>query len=65
GMHHKLELGCAVSPNHTTTTLNAARHIDITYVVVVRALMGTGKRLGMELPVVVSNWQRGVSVEAV
>ncbi|KAJ7576504.1 hypothetical protein C8J56DRAFT_1117467 [Mycena floridula] len=29
------------------------------------ALMGTGKHLEIELPVVMSNWQRGVSVEAV
>ncbi|KAJ7580967.1 hypothetical protein C8J56DRAFT_272164 [Mycena floridula] len=64
-MHHKSEFGCAVSPNHWTTTLNSARHIDITYVVVVRALMAKGKHLWMELPVVVSNWQRKVSLEVV
>ncbi|KAJ7580857.1 hypothetical protein C8J56DRAFT_867136 [Mycena floridula] len=64
GMYHKLELGCAVSPDHTTTTLNSASHFDITYVVAVRALMG-GEHLEMELPVVVSNWVREVSLEAV
>ncbi|KAJ7580841.1 hypothetical protein C8J56DRAFT_794815 [Mycena floridula] len=63
GLHHKL--GCAVSPDHMMMMLNSARHIDITYVVVVRALMGTGKHLEIELPVVVSNWEKEVSLEAV
>lgn len=64
GQQHMAELTCAISPNHTTTSLNAARHIDITYVLTVRALMGTGAHLTMPLPIVVSNWQRNVSTEA-
>ncbi|KAF5390578.1 hypothetical protein D9757_002719 [Collybiopsis confluens] len=65
GMVQKAELTCAVSQNHTTTTLNTARHIDITYVLSVKALLGTGAPLVMELPVILSNWQRNVSHEAV
>ncbi|KAF9076725.1 hypothetical protein BDP27DRAFT_1413877 [Rhodocollybia butyracea] len=65
GMVQKAELTCAVSPNHTTTTLNTARHIDITYVLSVKALLGTGQPLVMDLPVVLSNWQRNVSHEAI
>jgi len=57
GMVQKAELTCGVSPNHTTTSLNTARHIDITYVLSVKALLGTGP-LVMDLPVVLSNWQR-------
>ncbi|KAF9242069.1 hypothetical protein BU15DRAFT_73000 [Melanogaster broomeanus] len=37
---HKAELGCLIPNTHTTTTLVAARHIDITYVIVVRAWIG-------------------------
>ncbi|KAK7693938.1 hypothetical protein QCA50_003512 [Cerrena zonata] len=65
GTHHKAELTVSVPSHHTSTTLNSARHIDINYVLVVKALMGTGKPLSMELPVIVSNWPRNVSVEAV
>lgn len=58
GTTHQAELSCQLPPNHTTTTLNAARHIDVTYVLCVKALMGTGMQLSMELPVIISNWQR-------
>ncbi|KAF9268052.1 hypothetical protein L218DRAFT_954446 [Marasmius fiardii PR-910] len=64
GMVQKAELTCGVSPNHTTTSLNTARHIDITYVLSVKALLGTGP-LVMDLPIVLSNWQRVVSHEAI
>jgi len=60
GTEHKSDLFCDISPRHTTTTLNAARHIDITYVLTVKALMGTGTHLIMNLPVVLSNWPRFV-----
>lgn len=58
GQVHRSELAVSVPQTHTTTTLNSARHIDITYVLIVKALMGSGKPLIMELPVIVSNWPR-------
>lgn len=58
GTMHQAELVCQLPPDHTTTTLNAARHIDVTYVLSVKALMGTGTHVTMDLPVIVSNWQR-------
>jgi len=58
GTSHTAELSCMLSPAHTTTTLNAARHIDITYTLCIKALFGTGGPLVMDLPVIVSNWQR-------
>jgi Arrestin (or S-antigen), C-terminal domain len=61
GTEHRAELSCEISPRHTTTTLNAARHIDITYILSVKAVMGTGTHLIMDLPIVVSNWPRSVS----
>lgn len=60
--YHKAELACIIPPNHTTTSLNAARHIDITYLINVKALMGTGTHLVMDLPVIVSNWPRSVEI---
>jgi hypothetical protein len=70
GQSHRMELSCQVSPQHTTTTLTSARHIDISYVVTVKAVMGgngaspTGG-VSLDLPVIMSNWQRGVSMEAI
>lgn len=58
GSSHTAELSCMLSPSHTTTTLNAARHIDITYTLCIKALLGTGSPVVMELPVIISNWQR-------
>jgi hypothetical protein len=58
GSSHTAELSCLLSPTHTTTTLNAARHIDITYTLCIKALLGTGSPIVMELPVIISNWQR-------
>ncbi|EIN06986.1 hypothetical protein PUNSTDRAFT_135687 [Punctularia strigosozonata HHB-11173 SS5] len=65
GNQHKTELSCMIPSMHTSTTLNSARHIDITYILVVRALMGTGKPIIVDLPVMISNWPRNVSVEAI
>ncbi|KAK0451268.1 uncharacterized protein EV420DRAFT_1646358 [Desarmillaria tabescens] len=46
-------------------TLNSARHININYVLHVKAIMGTGHLLVMDLPVIMSNWPRNVSQEAI
>jgi Arrestin (or S-antigen), C-terminal domain len=62
GTQHKAELACIIPPSHQTTSLNSARHIDITYTLYVKALMGTGAHLIMELPVIVTNWPRFVNV---
>lgn len=58
GSQHKAELTITIPAHHTTTSLSAARHIDITYVLSVKALMGTGLPLVMDLPVIISNWPR-------
>ena len=60
GTSHMSELACMVPVNHTTPTLTSARHIDVTYTLSVRALMGTGTHLVLDLPIVMSNWQRCV-----
>jgi Arrestin (or S-antigen), C-terminal domain len=60
GMQQKAELVCQLSPDHTTTTLNAARHIDITYVLTLKAIVSPGEPVSIDLPVIVTNWQRFV-----
>ena len=60
GTHNKTELACTIPSFHTSATINAARHIDITYVLAVKALMGSGLPVVMDLPVIVSNWPRCV-----
>ncbi|KAH9930769.1 uncharacterized protein B0H18DRAFT_1116880 [Fomitopsis serialis] len=64
GMQHKADLFVTVPAQHTSTTLNTARHIDITYHLVVKALMATTQHVSFDLPVLVSNWPRAVSIEA-
>ena len=58
GSSHTAELSCMLPPDHTTPTLNAARHIDVTYTLCIKALLGNGEPIVMELPVIISNWQR-------
>lgn len=58
GTQHRAELATMVPQGHTTTTVTAARHIDITYSIVVNAVFPAGKPLLMELPVTISNWPR-------
>ncbi|RDB22925.1 hypothetical protein Hypma_009797 [Hypsizygus marmoreus] len=65
GAQHRAELTCMLSPNHTTTTLNAARHIDITYTLSVKAIVDGLTPIVLDLPVIISNWQRNVSQEAI
>lgn len=61
GTQHRAELTLTISPKHSTTTLSAARHIDINYVLTVRGILGSGTHLVMDVPVIVSNWPRCVS----
>jgi hypothetical protein len=58
GTQQRAELVCQLSPEHTTTTLNAARHIDITYMLTAKAIISPGDPLSIDLPVIITNWQR-------
>lgn len=62
GTQHRAELSTMVPQGHTSTTVTAARHIDITYSIVVNAVFTAGKPLLMELPVTISNWPRLVTM---
>ncbi|KAG5726718.1 hypothetical protein E4T56_gene8985 [Termitomyces sp. T112] len=65
GHEHRAELNCLISQNHTTTSLSSARHIDVTYILSVKAIVDNVSPIVMDLPVMISNWQRGVSQEAI
>ena len=58
GQQYRADLGCFIPQTHTTTTVSAARHMDISYSINVKAVLATGKPLLMELPVTISNWPR-------
>ncbi|KIY46850.1 hypothetical protein FISHEDRAFT_46462, partial [Fistulina hepatica ATCC 64428] len=64
GGQHSAELSCLIAPRHTTASVQSARYIDITYTLLVKALMGTGTHLIMTLPVMVTNWEPHISLEA-
>ncbi|KAG5635000.1 hypothetical protein H0H81_012763 [Sphagnurus paluster] len=59
------ELGCMLPLEHTTTSLNSARHIDITYFLNVKAIISDRPPVSIDLPVVISNWPRHVSETAI
>jgi hypothetical protein len=65
GAQHRAELAVNLAPTHTTATLNTARHIDVTYVLTVKAIVDGLQPIAMDLPVIISNWQRSVSQIAV
>ncbi|KAG6868808.1 hypothetical protein C0993_010106 [Termitomyces sp. T159_Od127] len=65
GQEHRAELACLISDHHTTTSLNSARHIDVAYFLSVKAFVDNVPTIVMDLPVIVSNWQRGTSQEAI
>lgn len=60
GEQRQVELRCLVPPHHACSTVNSARHIDITYNLNIRAFIATGQQIALKLPVVVSSWPQWV-----
>jgi Arrestin (or S-antigen), C-terminal domain len=58
GTQHKAELGCGIPGNHTTSSVNAGRHIDIGYTLHIMAIIDQANPLVMDLPVTITNWPR-------
>lgn len=58
GAQQRVDLACVLPAKHTNASVNSARHIDITYILQVRVLLGTGNPINLDLPVIISNWQR-------
>ncbi|KAG6894603.1 hypothetical protein C0992_005419, partial [Termitomyces sp. T32_za158] len=50
GQEHRAELTCLISESHTTTSLNSARHIDVTYLLSVKAIVDNVPSIVMDLP---------------
>ncbi|KAL4266005.1 Arrestin C-terminal-like domain-containing protein [Pleurotus pulmonarius] len=65
GEQRQVELRCLVPPHHACSTVNSARHIDISYNLNIRAFIATGQQIALKLPVVVSSWPQEYSAEAV
>ncbi|KIJ34661.1 hypothetical protein M422DRAFT_263224, partial [Sphaerobolus stellatus SS14] len=65
GTQHRVELGCILPQNHTTSTISSARHIDVSYKARIRTILDHLPPLEMELPVTITNWPRHVSAELI
>ncbi|KAF8577259.1 hypothetical protein K439DRAFT_1639867 [Ramaria rubella] len=63
GTQHKAELSCIVPGNHTTSSVNTGRHIDIGYSLNIKAIIDLANPVAMDLPVTITNWPRHVSAE--
>lgn len=57
-MQHSAELSCVLHPDHITPSVNNARHIDVSFKIVVIAQVDNVKPYSLELPVTISNWQQ-------
>lgn len=60
GQQRQVELRCLVPPHHACSTVNSARHIDITYNLNIKAFISNGQQIALKLPVVVSSWPQCV-----
>lgn len=60
GTQHKAELGCVIPGNHTTSSVNTSRHIDIGYTLNIKALLDKAKPITIDLPVTITNWPRSI-----
>jgi len=63
GTQHKIELGCGLPPNHTTSSVISGTHIAVSYKTLIRAVLDFMAPLEMELPITTTNWPRHVSGE--
>lgn len=58
GTQHRGELACIIPGNHTTSSVNAGRHIDIGYSLNIKAIIDLTSPVVMDLPVTITNWPR-------
>lgn len=61
GQQFRTELGCVIPATHSTATVNAARHIDVSYNIHLKAHLDNGRELALDVPVTISNWPRFVA----
>ncbi|CAE6436747.1 unnamed protein product [Rhizoctonia solani] len=65
GTQHKCELGCQIPLIQTNVSVRTARHIEVNYIVQVKAVLSTGSMVSVELPITITNWQHQASLDVV
>ncbi|KAG9122437.1 hypothetical protein FRC07_001173 [Ceratobasidium sp. 392] len=65
GSQHRCDLGCQIPLAQTNVSVRTARHIEVNYVVQVKAVLANNAVLAVDLPVTITNWQRQASQDAV
>ncbi|QRV90142.1 arrestin [Ceratobasidium sp. AG-Ba] len=65
GSQHRCDLGCQIPMVQTNVTVRTARHIEVNYVVQVKAVLSNNVAVSVDLPVTITNWQRQASQDAV
>ncbi|CAE6448670.1 unnamed protein product [Rhizoctonia solani] len=65
GTQHKCDLGCHIPLVQTNVSVRTARHIEVNYIVQVKAVLSTGSMVSVELPITITNWQHQASVDVV
>ncbi|KAG9087542.1 hypothetical protein FRC06_002488, partial [Ceratobasidium sp. 370] len=65
GSQHRCDLGCQIPLAQTNVSVRTARHIEVNYVVQVKAVLANNAVVAVDLPVTITNWQRQASQDAV
>ncbi|KAG8789771.1 hypothetical protein FRC12_013279 [Ceratobasidium sp. 428] len=65
GSQHRCDLGCQIPLAQTNVSVRTARHIEVNYVVQVKAVLANNSVVVVDLPVTITNWQRQASQDAV
>lgn len=65
GSQHRCDLGCQIPLAQTNVSVRTARHIEVNYVVQVKAVLASNATVSVDLPVTITNWQRQASQDAI
>ncbi|KAF8599560.1 hypothetical protein BDV93DRAFT_477289 [Ceratobasidium sp. AG-I] len=65
GSQHRCDLGCQIPLAQTNVSVRTARHIEVNYMVVVKAVLASNATVSVEIPVTITNWQRQASQDAI
>lgn len=65
GSQHKCDLGCQIPLSQTNVSVRTARHIEVNYIVQVKAVLASSAIVAVELPITITNWQRQASQDVV
>ncbi|KAG8738613.1 hypothetical protein FRC10_006645 [Ceratobasidium sp. 414] len=65
GSQHRCDLGCQIPLAQTNVSVRTARHIEVNYIVQVKAVLANNAVVVIDLPVTITNWQRQASQDAV